>query len=1027
MEPCAIPVLARFAGALLALVAWSTPSAAGSRDLSYGGRLTDSGGVAISGPVDLQIQFFNSSTAGTALLETPLSFPGVALVDGVFQITIPTAVANTGSFMDGSSDTWIEVKDVTNNVTYPRQQMMAAPLALKVPIDTNVLAFDAQGKLGLSPTFQPNKIAGFPVAPTQPSAGQVLAWDGVNSAWKPANMESQVSGTVSGNLTVQGNNSTANKLVLNDKGTNNSVSLKAPDNLSGSVTFTMPSTSGMPGQVMATDGSGNLTWVAGAAISGVAGGDLTGSYPNPMLVQTGIAPGTYTKLRVDNRGRALQGGSLGSNDIPPLNASIINSGFFGVPFGGTGSQSFTNNGVMLGNGTGNLFSTSAGAPFQSLVVPGGGGAPSFSALNLSQPAAVTGILPMNRGGTGVNSTAVFPASGLIVTDDSALTLKNKSLDSPVITNTGSTGAAAISFETVGTKKWALGVVPGSDPNVALANSFYVADKDSNASRLVVNASGNVGIGGAGTSALLEVADYGNLRVSGFASIPNAQGTYLSWNRSGGTGETNFVNHRGQGTGGFTFDNTATGASMTRLMTINSSGNVGIGTMFPMAALHVNGTTNGPTSSYLRNSSNGTSAYTMFALGNDLAQNKLVLFTNSSTRTLDGGADNSTIRTDSGDLHLGAGGGQKMTIQASTGMVGVGTTNPVSRLSVVGSDSIISSQATSLTSWSGLNLYKNDSTLTASFAYGNGSAGIWADQVAIASRNNTAPIVFAVGVTPTEKMRISQSGNVGIGIAAPAALLDVNGTVRSRAGGFQFPDGTILTTAPGSGTVTNQTSTTNINFASDTASSGNSAYNISFSTRGSQRMVVANTGGIGIGTASPVSALDVAGGQSIGTYAGVTSAPANGLIVSGNVGIGTTTPSANLEVNGSIKFSGDSRQISRAPNVIFVPDGRTGCPPTLAANTDIQSYTFSLNRPAAIKVEVDTVAIYTARVDHLLFVDGINVKNQLTAAVNASWQPVHLAWGGILAAGSHTISYRSGQASTTGCGSQWGAMMITVFE
>ena len=44
-------------------------------------------------------------------------------------------------------------------------------------------------------------------------------------------------------------------------------------------------------------------------------------------------------------------------------------------------------------------------------------------------------------------------------------------------------------------------------------------------------------------------------------------------------------------------------------------------------------------------------------------------------------------------------------------------------------------------------------------------------------------------------------------------------------------------------------------------------------------------------------LNASGGTAMGTYP-ITSAPANGLIVSGNVGIGTATPAATLDVGGT---------------------------------------------------------------------------------------------------------------------------------
>lgn len=53
--------------------------------------------------------------------------------------------------------------------------------------------------------------------------------------------------------------------------------------------------------------------------------------------------------------------------------------------------------------------------------------------------------------------------------------------------------------------------------------------------------------------------------------------------------------------------------------------------------------------------------------------------------------------------------------------------------------------------------------------------------------------------------------------------------------------------------------------------------------------------LGVGLSSPANKLDVSGGASFGSYAGVT-APSNGIIVSGNVGIGTTGPSRQLSIN-----------------------------------------------------------------------------------------------------------------------------------
>jgi hypothetical protein len=73
------------------------------------------------------------------------------------------------------------------------------------------------------------------------------------------------------------------------------------------------------------------------------------------------------------------------------------------------------NGVLLGNGTNPIQATSAGSANQVFRVPGGGGAPSFGAIDLSESAAVTGILSFGFGGTGATTT--FTAGSVIFAGD----------------------------------------------------------------------------------------------------------------------------------------------------------------------------------------------------------------------------------------------------------------------------------------------------------------------------------------------------------------------------------------------------------------------------------------------------------------------------------------------------------------------------------------------------------------------------------------------------------------------------------
>ncbi len=104
--------------------------------------------------------------------------------------------------------------------------------------------------------------------------------------------------------------------------------------------------------------------------------------------------------------------------------------------------------------------------------------------------------------------------------------------------------------------------------------------------------GKVGIGTSSPVTRLDVADRIHIGGSIAQNVPNVQGAYIGWNAltpGGGTGETDFINNKGGGSGGFAFFNTPlAGTPLSTLMVITGSGNVGIGTTTPQDRLHVAG-------------------------------------------------------------------------------------------------------------------------------------------------------------------------------------------------------------------------------------------------------------------------------------------------------------------------------------------------------------------------------------------------------------------------------------------------------
>lgn len=99
--------------------------------------------------------------------------------------------------------------------------------------------------------------------------------------------------------------------------------------------------------------------------------------------------------------------------------------------------------------------------------------------------------------------------------------------------------------------------------------------------------------------------------------------------------------------------------------------------------------------------------------------------------------------------------------------------------------------------------------------------------------------------------------------------------------------------------------------------------------------------LGLGT-SPVNTLDAKGGVAFGTYAGVNTAPSNGMIVSGTVGIGTNTTGSKLEVNGTSQFDGDLTVGASGSNSVFV-GGSSGTRAALSASS-IQGFFSSESNP-----------------------------------------------------------------------------------
>ena len=353
--------------------------------------------------------------------------------------------------------------------------------------------------------------------------------------------------------------------------------------------------------------------------------------------------------------------------------------------------------------------------------------------------------------------------------------------------------------------------------------------------------------------------------SGQALITNGSGT-VSWGSAGA---------QLSGTNTWTGTQTFSNATYSALFT---GGNVGIGTSSPGALLHVTGAAS--QSGTFRISSNGQSTNNFdfgqgWATGTDniawiynRANADLVIATNNTER----------LRiTSSGQLWIGTNTdgelGRTTVAGVKTYVVGIprdqlNIRDTTSQAQGVGGaiNFLGSYNAGTPTSFASIEAYKENST-----------DGHYGASLLFKTRQN--------GGSQNEWMRITSSGNVGIGTSSPAALLDVNG-----------PMTTLLTTTVDPDNFVNRLVAGTI-----ADGSGWSANGIAVSSGTGQAAAFAVQGGslwIGVQNGSAANTLTTIL-QHVGSNRYT-------LFPAGNVGIGANnSPNSTLHVDGSVAFKTSS--------------------------------------------------------------------------------------------------------------------------